>query len=86
MVERGKVVLAEFLYGAKVAPTLPLIDSTKANGLGWLLKTRGFPVMYFELMLKGREWLAKPQRLPHQPTAQDTPPACDFVDSSSARK
>jgi len=62
-VERGKIVLAEFLYGGKVAPSFPnwLIDGTKPSRLAWLLKERLLPPLYWEAMLKGREWLAEPE-------------------------
>lgn len=61
-VERGKIVLAEFLYGGKVAPTFPawLIDGKRPSRLAWLLKERVLPPLYWKAMLKGREWLAKP--------------------------
>lgn len=61
-VERGKIVLAEFLYGGKVAPTFPswLIDGTRPSALAWQLKERVLPKLYWDAMLKGREWLAQP--------------------------
>jgi sulfide:quinone oxidoreductase len=61
-VERGKIVLAEFLYGGKVAPTFPtwLIDGKQPSRLAWLLKERILPPLYWQGMLKGREWLARP--------------------------
>lgn len=61
-VERGKIVLAEFTYGGKVAPSLPtwLIDGTRPSRLAWYLKERILPPLYWEGMLKGREWLAEP--------------------------
>lgn len=62
-VERGKVVLAEFTYGGKVAPTFPswLIDGRRPSTLAWYLKERILPPMYWDVMLKGREWLAAPE-------------------------
>ncbi len=62
-VERGKIVLAEFAYGGKLAPTFPtwLIDGTKPSALAWYLKERLLPPLYWEAMLKGREWLAEPE-------------------------
>lgn len=62
-VERGKIVLAEFTYGGKVAPSFPkwLIDGTKPSLLAWYLKERVLPPLYWDAMLKGREWLAQPQ-------------------------
>jgi sulfide:quinone oxidoreductase len=62
-VERGKIVLAEFTYGGKVAPSFPswLIDGTRPSRLAWLLKARILPPLYWKGMLKGREWMAKPE-------------------------
>ena len=62
-VERGKVVLAEFLYGGKLAPSFPnwLIDGTKPSALAWYLKERVLPPLYWDGMLKGREWMAQPE-------------------------
>jgi len=62
-VERGKIVLAEFTYGGKVAPSFPswLIDGTRPSRLAWLLKERVLPPLYWKAMLKGREWMAKPE-------------------------
>lgn len=59
-VERGKVVLAEFGYGGKLLPTFPwLVNPLKATVLGWILKRDLLPWIYWNLMLKGREWFAK---------------------------
>lgn len=62
-VEAGKIVLAEFGYGGKLLPSFPLwlIDGTKPSRLSWLLKDTILPPVYWEGMLKGREWLAKPR-------------------------
>ncbi|MDP4300398.1 bifunctional protein tyrosine phosphatase family protein/NAD(P)/FAD-dependent oxidoreductase [Leptothrix discophora] len=64
-VERGKIVLAEFTYGGKVAPSFPkwLIDGTRPSTLAWWLKERILPPLYWEGMLKGREWLAQPEQV-----------------------
>lgn len=61
-VERGKIVLAEFGYGGKLAPSFPswLIDGTKPARLSWMLKADALPWIYWNGMLKGREWLAGP--------------------------
>lgn len=61
-VERGKIVLAEFTYGGKLAPSFPawLIDGTRPSRLAWLLKKSILPPLYWGGMLKGREWLARP--------------------------
>jgi len=62
-VERGKIVLGEFLYGGKVAPrfTKWLIDGTKPLRLAWLLKERILPPLYWHGMLKGHEWMVHPK-------------------------
>ena len=62
-VARGKIVLAEFTYGGKVAPSFPkwLIDGTRPSTLAWYLKERILPPLYWQAMLKGREWLAQPE-------------------------
>jgi sulfide:quinone oxidoreductase len=63
-VERGKILLAEFGYGGKLMPSFPawLIDGTKPSHLAWLLKERMLPPIYWKAMLKGREWMAKPEK------------------------
>jgi len=62
-VERGKIVLAEFTYGGKLAPSFPswLIDGTQPSTLAWYLKERILPPIYWDAMLKGREWMAQPE-------------------------
>lgn len=62
-VERGKIVLAEFSYGGKPAPSFPsfLLDGTKPTRAAWILKERILPPLYWLAMLKGREWMAKPK-------------------------
>ncbi|RDE19080.1 TIGR01244 family phosphatase [Motiliproteus coralliicola] len=79
-VERGKIVLAEFGYGGKLLPTFPnwLVQGTRPSKLSWLLKEKMLPWLYWEGMLKGREWLAKPEILAHNPAVQDTSDACDW--------
>ena len=64
-VERGKIVLAEYGYGGKLLPTFPewLIKSDEASKAAWFLKERMLPTVYYQLMLKGREWLARPHKL-----------------------
>jgi sulfide:quinone oxidoreductase len=63
-VERGKILLAEFGYGGKLLPSFPswFIDGTKPSRAAWLLKQRMLPSIYWSGMLKGREWMVKPQR------------------------
>lgn len=62
-VARGKIVLAEFTYGGKVAPSFPkwLIDGTQPSRLAWMLKERFMPTLYWDAMLKGHEWMAEPE-------------------------
>ena len=58
-VEIGKIVLAEFGYGGKLLPTFPL-DPTVPRKSAWILKKNILPSIYWDAMLKGREWLARP--------------------------
>jgi sulfide:quinone oxidoreductase len=81
-VERGKVVMAEFGYGGKLLPSFPW-DSTKPRWSAWFAKVSLLPWLYFDVMLKGREWLAAPRILPHQPQPHEAPAAC--VDPSAAK-
>ncbi|UYH54136.1 NAD(P)/FAD-dependent oxidoreductase [Qipengyuania sp. SS22] len=62
-VERGKIVLAEFGYDGKLLPSFPtwLIDGTRPRRLSWLLKSEALPWIYWNGMLKGHEWMVKPQ-------------------------
>lgn len=64
-VERGKIVLAEFGYGGTMLPSFPkfLIDGTKPSRAAWFLKEKLLPPIYWRGMLKGREWLAKPEKV-----------------------
>lgn len=64
-VERGKIVLAEFKYGGKLAPTLPnwLLNGTQPTWLAWFLKKEVMPRLYWDGMLKGRETMVKPRKL-----------------------
>ncbi len=61
-VERGKIVLAEFGYGGVLQPSFPrfIINGTRPSRVSWWLKERILPPIYWNAMLKGREWLAKP--------------------------
>jgi sulfide:quinone oxidoreductase len=54
----GKVILAEFIYGGKVTPTLPL-DPAKEHWTAWWIKVTGLPVFYWNYMLKGHERFLK---------------------------
>ncbi|WP_417679051.1 TIGR01244 family sulfur transferase [Roseibium sp.] len=64
-VERGKIVLAEFGYGGALLPSFPrwLIDGTKPSHTAWLLKERILPPIYWKAMLRGKEWMAKPEKV-----------------------
>jgi len=72
-VERGKIVLAEFGYGGKLLPTFPewLVKGTRPTRIAWFLKEKMLPAVYFEAMLKGREWLVKSEPLPDADTSPD---------------
>jgi sulfide:quinone oxidoreductase len=62
-VERGKIVLAEFGYGGVLKPSFPawLLDGKRPSRLAWLLKKRLLPPVYWKAMLRGHEWLARPE-------------------------
>jgi sulfide:quinone oxidoreductase len=60
-VENGKVILAEFGFGGRLMPTFPLKPSVPRK-LYWFFKQTLFPWLYWEGMLKGREWLARPRK------------------------
>jgi len=64
-VERGKIVLAEFGYGGTLLPSFPrwLVDGTKPTRTAWLLKERILPPVYWRAMLRGKEWMAKPEKV-----------------------
>jgi sulfide:quinone oxidoreductase len=64
-VERGKIVLAEFGYGGTLKPSFPkfLLDGTKPSRLAWFLKEKLLPPIYWKAMLKGKEWMARPERI-----------------------
>ena len=64
-VEIGKVILAEFGFGGKLLPTFPF-DSTVPRRLNWLLKKYMLPWLYWNAMLKGREWLAESTNPEHK--------------------
>ncbi|WP_169566368.1 bifunctional protein tyrosine phosphatase family protein/NAD(P)/FAD-dependent oxidoreductase [Sneathiella limimaris] len=62
-VERGKIVLAEFGYGGKLLPSFPkwIINGEKPSHLAWLLKEKILPPVYWKAMLRGKEWLVRPE-------------------------
>jgi sulfide:quinone oxidoreductase len=89
-VERGKIVLAEFGYGGVLKPSFPgwLINGTRPSRVAWFLKAKMLPSIYWRAMLRGREWLAKPEPVRAAPTAgpynrarysSPTRPRCHFA-------
>lgn len=64
-VERGKIVLAEFGYGGTLLPSFPrwVIDGTEPSRAAWLLKEKLLPPVYWKGMLRGREWMVKPEKV-----------------------
>jgi len=68
-VERGKIVLAEFGYGGTLLPSFSraLIDGTQPSRLAWFLKETILPPIYWKAMLRGKEWMAKPEKLSVSP-------------------
>jgi sulfide:quinone oxidoreductase len=66
---KGKAIIAEFIYGGKVTPTLPLLDPGKERRLGWWIKVSGLPIMYWNYMLKGYEWFPKHNTAFKEPAA-----------------
>jgi sulfide:quinone oxidoreductase len=64
-VERGKIVLAEFGYGGTLLPSFPrwLIDGTKPTRAAWFLKETVLPPFYWKAMLRGKEWMVKPEKV-----------------------
>ncbi|MEZ5752483.1 MAG: TIGR01244 family sulfur transferase [Paracoccaceae bacterium] len=64
-VERGKIVLAEFGYGGVLLPSFPkfLLDGTKPTRAAWFLKETLLPPVYWKAMLRGKEWMIKPEKV-----------------------
>lgn len=64
-VERGKIVLTKFGYGGALKPSFSplLLDDTKPSRAEWLLKEKMLPPIYWQAMLRDREWKAKPEKL-----------------------
>lgn len=60
-VEKGRIVLAEFGFGGKLLPTFPL-KPTVPRLSSWILKKNILPWVYWNLMLKGHEWFARPEK------------------------
>jgi len=55
----GKAIIAEFIYGGKVTPTLPILDPGRERWLGWWIKKSFLPVLYWNYMLRGHEWFPR---------------------------
>jgi sulfide:quinone oxidoreductase len=51
---RNRMLLAEFDYDLKPAPSIPFINTMKPRYDMWLLKRYGLPALYWHLMLRGR--------------------------------
>ncbi len=51
---RDRMLLAEFDYTMRPAPSFPVIDTTRERKDMWYLKRYGLPALYWNLMLKGR--------------------------------
>ena len=59
---RGKVIMAEFIYGGKVTPTFPaMAKPNEESKLMWYVKTTGLPILYWNYMLKGYETFPEPK-------------------------
>ena len=78
-VEKGKIVLAEFGYGGKLQPSFPtwLVQGTRPSRLSWFLKEKMLPWIYWNAMLKGKEWLAEPEILSHRPAKHEAAEALE---------
>ncbi|MER5437057.1 FAD/NAD(P)-binding oxidoreductase [Streptomyces sp. NPDC002790] len=50
---RNKMLLAEFDYSGRPAPSIPLIDTVRERTDMWYLKRHGLPFLYWNLMLRG---------------------------------
>jgi len=51
--------------GGALLPSFPraLIDGTQPSRLAWFLKETMLPPIYWKAMLRGKEWMAKPEKL-----------------------
>jgi sulfide:quinone oxidoreductase len=53
LTSRHTVLLAEFDYSMRPAPSIPFIDTIKERRDMWYLKRYGLPALYWNLMLRG---------------------------------
>ena len=53
LTSRHTVLLAEFDYSMRPAPSIPLIDTIEERRDMWYLKRYGLPALYWNLMLRG---------------------------------
>lgn len=62
-------MLATFGYGGVLKPSFPswMIDGTKSIRVAWFLRERILPSIYWKAMLRGHEWMAKPEHLTANP-------------------
>ncbi len=65
----GKAIIAEFIYGGKVTPTLPVLNPGKEQRLGWWIKATFLPALYWNYMLKGYEWFPQHNTAFKEPAA-----------------
>jgi sulfide:quinone oxidoreductase len=59
---KGKMLMAEFRYGGEVLSSFGL-DPAKERSLYWPIKTKLFPWIYWNVILKGKDW-KKPEAKP----------------------
>ena len=85
VVARGKTIMAEFGYGGKLMPTFPL-DPTVPRWSMWLVKTRLLPYLYWDVLFKGREWLARPKRKRSSAPRTAPTPVCDFQEPETRHR
>ncbi|MFD8478105.1 FAD-dependent oxidoreductase [Kitasatospora sp. NPDC059673] len=50
---RNRMLLAEFDYSGRPAPSIPVINTIRERADMWHLKRRGLPFLYWNLMLRG---------------------------------
>ena len=59
---RSTVMMAEFMYGGVITPTMPYIAKPRVESkLMWRAKKFGLPILYWDYMLKGYEKFFEPK-------------------------